>query len=97
MTETVPAPVPLVFGSTMSHMNLPGLSHEVELTGLVSRKATDRRRRRLLRTYFGVSGPVVMDVIRFWAPAAKRGDESPACVHSTIIVPFIPAWPRILQ
>jgi len=74
ITETVPALVPLVLETTMFHKNLTGLSHEVELTTIVSGKPIDCRRGSLLWTHFGISGPVVMDASRFWTLATERGN-----------------------
>jgi predicted Rossmann fold flavoprotein len=57
----------------MFHNTLSGLSHEVELTTVVSGKPIDRRTGSLLWTHFGISGPVVMDASRFWTLATERG------------------------
>lgn len=76
VTPTVPALVPLVLESTMFHKPLSGLSHEVELTTVVSGKPVDRRTGSLLWTHFGISGPVVMDASRFWCLAQEQGESA---------------------
>ncbi|HKC95812.1 MAG TPA: NAD(P)/FAD-dependent oxidoreductase [Nitrospira sp.] len=73
---TVPALVPLVLEDTMFHRTLSGLSQEVELTTVVAGKLIDSRKGSLLWTHFGISGPVVMDVSRFWTLAREHGDKA---------------------
>lgn len=73
VTPTVPALVPLVLDHSMFHAALSGLSHEVELSTVVEGRSTDRRVGSLLWTHFGISGPVVLDVSRFWTLATHQG------------------------
>ncbi len=73
VTPTVPALVPLVLEQSMFHAALSGLSHEVELTTVVEGREVDRRAGSLLWTHFGISGPVAMDVSRFWTLATHQG------------------------
>lgn len=73
VTPTVPALVPLVLEHSMFHAALSGLSHEVELTTVVEGREADRRTGCLLWTHFGISGPVVLDVSRFWTLATHQG------------------------
>jgi hypothetical protein len=75
VTETRPALVPLVLEDTMFHVELSGLSQQVELTTRVRSKPVDRRTGSLLWTHFGVSGPVVMDASRFWTLARAEGAD----------------------
>jgi predicted Rossmann fold flavoprotein len=62
-----------VLEQSMFHAALSGLSHEVELTTVVERREVDRRTGSLLWTHFGISGPVVLDVSRFWTLATYQG------------------------
>jgi predicted Rossmann fold flavoprotein len=73
VTPTVPALVPLVLEQSMFHAALSGLAHEVQLTTVVEGREVDRRTGSLLWTHFGISGPVVMDVSRFWTLATHQG------------------------
>jgi predicted Rossmann fold flavoprotein len=74
VTATVPALVPLVLDDRMFHKTLSGLSHHVELTTVVNGHKIDRRTGSLLWTHFGISGPVVMDMSRFWTLGHERGE-----------------------
>lgn len=76
LTPRVPALVPLVLEPWMFHGSLSGLSQGVELTVRVNGKDIDARTGSLLWTHFGISGPVVMDVSRFWTLARERGDSA---------------------
>ncbi|MGE0644242.1 MAG: NAD(P)/FAD-dependent oxidoreductase [Nitrospira sp.] len=73
VAPTVPALVPLVLEPSMFHATLSGLSHEIELTTVVEGREVDRRTGSLLWTHFGISGPVVLDVSRFWTLATHEG------------------------
>ena len=72
VTATVPALVPMVLDDMMFHKDLSGLSHDVELTTVVKGRIVDCRTGSLLWTHFGISGPVVMDVSRFWCLAQEQ-------------------------
>jgi len=74
VTVTVPALVPLILKDTMFHKQLSGLSQEVELTTIVKSRKVDSRTGSLLWTHFGISGPVVMDVSRFWTLGHEQGE-----------------------
>ena len=74
VTATVPALVPLVLGDTMFHKTLSGLSQNIELTTVVKGCTVDCRTGSMLWTHFGMSGPVVMDVSRFWTLAHEQGE-----------------------
>lgn len=76
ITLTVPALVPLVLDASMFHQSISGLSQHVELTTRVNGKSVDNRTGSLLWTHFGISGPVAMDVSRFWIMARKRGESA---------------------
>lgn len=73
VTPTVPALVPLVLEHSMFHAALSGLSQQVELVTVVDGQEADRRRGSLLWTHFGISGPIVLDVSRFWTLATHQG------------------------
>ncbi len=73
ITPTVPALVPLRLHHAFFHATLSGLSHEVELTTVVTGREVDHRTGSLLWTHHGISGPVVMDASRFWTLAANQG------------------------
>ena len=81
VTPTVPALVPLVLEPSMFHATLSGLSHEVELITVVERREVDRRTGSLLWTHFGISGPVVLDVSRFWTLATHHGARVDLCAN----------------
>ena len=76
VTPTVPALVPLLLDDRMFHKTLSGLSQEVELTTVVNGKTIDQRTGSLLWTHFGISGPVVMDISRFWTLAKEQGETA---------------------
>ncbi|THJ25307.1 MAG: aminoacetone oxidase family FAD-binding enzyme [Nitrospira sp. CG24E] len=76
LTATAPALVPLVLADTMFHKTLSGLSHDVELTTVVEGHKIDCRTGSLLWTHFGISGPAVMDVSRFWTLAQETGQSA---------------------
>lgn len=73
VTATVPALVPLILDDRMFHKTLSGLSCEVEVFTIVDGRPVDTRTGSLLWTHFGISGPVVMDVSRFWCLARNQG------------------------
>jgi len=70
-----PALVPLVLEGDF-HAGLAGVSHEAELVVHVGGERPVVRRGSLLWTHFGVSGPVVLDVSRFWHRALEEGREA---------------------
>jgi predicted Rossmann fold flavoprotein len=74
VTATVPALVPLVLDDRMFHKTISGLSHHVELTTVVKGRKIDRRTGSMLWTHFGISGPVVMDMSRFWTLGHEQGE-----------------------
>ena len=76
LTATAPALVPLVLADTMFHKTLSGLSHDVELITLLQGRKIDQRTGSLLWTHFGISGPAVMDVSRFWTLAQETGQSA---------------------
>ncbi len=76
LTATAPALVPLILADTMFHKTLSGLSHDVELITLLQGRTVDRRTGSLLWTHFGISGPAVMDVSRFWTLAQETGQSA---------------------
>jgi predicted Rossmann fold flavoprotein len=83
VTETHAALAPLTLDSSFFHVDLSGLSHQVELTSYASGKQVDRRAGALLWTHFGVSGPVVMDASRFWT-TAKHASLNPR-LHANLL------------
>ena len=72
---TTPALVPLVLRGEF-HRPLSGVSQPVELTVRAEGRAAVRMRGALLWTHFGVSGPVVLDVSRFWCRARLDGCDA---------------------
>lgn len=78
MTPTYAALVPLVLSSKMFHVELSGVSQEVELSVLVGGKRIDHRTGSMLWTHFGISGPVVMDASRHWTMASEIAHDSAA-------------------
>jgi hypothetical protein len=75
VVPATPALVPLVLGGAF-HEALSGVAHEVELRVRVAGRITEQRTGPLLWTHFGVSGPVVLDVSRFWLRARLEGLEA---------------------
>ena len=67
----VPALVPLMLdaASALSHGQLSGVSHDVEITARVAGRVTTRVKGSLLWTHFGMSGPAALDVSRHWTRA----------------------------
>ncbi len=72
IVPTTPALVPLVLAGSF-HVPLSGVSHDVTLTVRENGRQGVRRTGPLLWTHFGVSGPVVLDVSRFWLRARLEG------------------------
>ncbi len=72
---TYPALVPLLLDPSFFHADLSGISHNVTLTTTVAGKTIDRQTGSLLWTHFGISGPVVLDVSRFWVRAAAQKEH----------------------
>jgi predicted Rossmann fold flavoprotein len=64
----------LVLDDWMFHKTISGLSHHVELTTVVKGRKIDRRTGSMLWTHFGISGPVVMDMSRFWTLGHEQGE-----------------------
>jgi len=75
ITRIEPALVPLRLDPAMFHAELSGVTQDVELTMIVDGKVMDRRVGSLLWTHFGISGPVVLDMSRFWTLAVAEGRE----------------------
>jgi predicted Rossmann fold flavoprotein len=74
VTPTFAALAPRVLdASRMFHVELAGVSHDVELSTFVAGKRVDRRTGSLLWTHFGISGPVVMDASRHWVIPHESG------------------------
>jgi hypothetical protein len=75
LVPQTPALVPLVLDGDF-HAGLAGVSHEAELVVRVEGERRVVRRGSLLWTHFGVSGPVVLDVSRFWHRATEEGRDA---------------------
>ncbi len=75
LVPQTPALVPLVLEGDF-HAELAGVSHEAELVVRVEGERRVVRRGSLLWTHFGVSGPVVLDVSRFWHRAVEEGRDA---------------------
>lgn len=75
VTPVYPALVPLVLDRRFFHPGLSGIAHEVTIMTRIQNKIVDRRSGNLLWTHFGVSGPVVLDMSRFWSIAHGEGQE----------------------
>jgi predicted Rossmann fold flavoprotein len=71
LVPRIPALVPLLLEDDF-HARLAGVAHESELTVRVPGERPVVRRGPLLWTHFGISGPVALDVSRFWL----RGGEA---------------------
>jgi predicted Rossmann fold flavoprotein len=67
-----PALVPLVLEGEL-HARLAGVAHEAEVRVRAGGERVVARRGSLLWTHFGVSGPVVLDVSRYWHRAMAEG------------------------
>jgi predicted Rossmann fold flavoprotein len=77
VTPTFAALAPLVLDAAkMFHVELAGVSHDVELSTFVAGKRVDRRTGSLLWTHFGISGPVVMDASRHWVIPHESGEPT---------------------
>jgi hypothetical protein len=74
LVPQTPALVPLVLEGDF-HAELAGVSHEAELVVRVEGDRRVVRRGSLLWTHFGVSGPVVLDISRFWHRATEEGRD----------------------
>jgi hypothetical protein len=74
VVPTTPALVPLALDGSF-HAPLSGIAHEVELTLRDDGRRPLRRTGSLLWTHFGVSGPVALDVSRFFLRARVEGRE----------------------
>ena len=74
VVATTPALVPLVLQGDF-HRSLSGVSHPAELTVRAEGRDPVRISGPLLWTHFGVSGPAVLDVSRFWCRARLEGRD----------------------
>ncbi len=74
LADPAPALVPLLLEGEF-HQALSGISQDAEVSVTVAGDKPIRRRGALLWTHFGVSGPVVLNVSRFWHRAAGEGKE----------------------
>lgn len=73
--RTMPALVPLKLEAGHFITQLSGVSAEVELTVTqLSGKVINRMTGAMLCTHFGISGPVVLDISRYWVAARYEGD-----------------------
>jgi predicted Rossmann fold flavoprotein len=92
LVPTTPALAPLVVASDPDpdpasdtaaapsiHTEIPGVSHDTELTLWIGGAAAIRLRGALLWTHFGVSGPVVLNMSRHWLRARleSTADHAP--------------------
>jgi predicted Rossmann fold flavoprotein len=70
----VPALVPLLLdpASPLSHAELSGVSHDVEIAAWLAGRVATRVTGSLLWTHFGISGPAALDVSRHWTRAAAE-------------------------
>ena len=73
VTSTHQALAPLMLDASFFHAELSGIARDVELSTFLEGKRIDHRTGALLFTHFGVSGPAVMDVSRFWVMAKDAG------------------------
>ncbi len=74
VVPTTPALVPLVLAGSF-HVPLSGVSHQATLTVREEGRARVRRTGSLLWTHFGLSGPVVLDVSRYWLRGRAAGER----------------------
>ena len=65
LVPRTPALVPLTLERDF-HASLSGVSHDVELIVQAADRKPARARGALLWTHFGVSGPAVLDISRYW-------------------------------
>lgn len=75
VTPVYPALVPLILDPRFFHPGLSGIAHEVTIMTRIKNTLVDRRTGNLLWTHFGVSGPIVLDMSRFWSIAHGEGQE----------------------
>lgn len=83
LVPTTPALDPLLLDGSF-HKPLSGVSHPAELTVIVAGEKRVCRRGALLWTHFGVSGPVALDVSRFWNRGRLEGKPT------SVRVSFLP-------
>lgn len=72
IVPTTPALDPLVLAGEF-HVPLAGVAHDAALTVHAQGQRPVCRRGSLLWTHFGISGPVVLDISRFWNRARLEG------------------------
>lgn len=80
---TMPALVPLKLSGEF-HAQLSGTAQDVELTLAVSGQKPIRQQGAMLWTHFGISGPVVLDISRYWHAAKHAGQDA------TLTASFLP-------
>jgi predicted Rossmann fold flavoprotein len=74
IVPTTPALAPLTLDETSSvHRELPGVSHDAELSVWVDGRISTRLSGSLLWTHFGISGPVALNASRHWLRATIEG------------------------
>lgn len=92
LTPTTPALAPLLLGGNF-HARLSGVAQDVELTFHEEGEKPVRIAGPLLWTHVGASGPVALDISRFWNRARLGGREA------RITVNFLPGrdFPAVEQ
>ena len=85
IVPTTPALVPLTSGDDQqAHEALSGVAQDVEIALWIDGAIAERFRGALLWTHFGISGPVVLDVSRYWLCARLEQRDA------SITVSFVP-------
>lgn len=80
---TIPALVPLKLLGEF-HAQLSGTAQDVELTLAIPGQKPIRQQGAMLWTHFGISGPVVLDISRYWHAAKLAGQDA------TLTASFLP-------
>lgn len=96
INPTTPALVPLTLEGEF-HKPLSGIAHDVELRLRADGAKPMRVRNALLWTHFGISGPAVLDISRFWCRAQLENRRTTLAANLLPGYTFESAEARVLD
>jgi predicted Rossmann fold flavoprotein len=96
IVPTTPALAPLILEGQF-HAALSGISQDVELVLHVEGEPVTRLKGSLLWTHFGISGPVVLDISRFWHSARINGRRAELGINFLPDIDFAACEQRLID